>query len=123
VPPHIEPVLHDWKAYDDSSGLDQFTYQFRHVETLPCRNEVANRRLDEISTRVNEEAERWFLFQPFYVDVLALDDAKRDLELVFPHADGEIGVVGAVVIEHSTERRTRENVSVNYQHCIVELFQ
>ena len=56
-------------------------------------------------------------------DVLALDDAERDLDLVFPHADGEIGMVGAVVIEHSAERRTRENVSVNYEHCIVELFQ
>src|SRR5579863_3859604 len=57
------------------------------------------------------------------MNVIALDDSKRNLNLVLPHTNGEISVISPMVVEHSGERCARNNISINHQHGRVELFQ
>src|ERR1051326_8950584 len=63
------------------------------------------------------------LLESGYVDVFAIHNTKGNLIIVLSHADGQVGAVSAMKIEHRFKPCASQNVSVNYQHRAVKMVE
>src|ERR1700759_3497531 len=102
MPAHIDPVLSNGETRHSLSRFEHDSYQVGHVETTVLRDVVPGRRIQQISSCVDEETETRLLLEARDTHVVAFHDSKGNLHIVLADSDGDHRRVLAMEGQHFT---------------------